>query len=339
LLLMLVGAAVLCGAWLITRLTGRGVDPLLWIAEQWAHLDKLWVLPKSLLVLLLGSSRGMTPLFMKQETLLEQPWVLAAVVSAAACALVTLALMRRPATPSAHSQRWVGWCLVAAVLVPLALLFAVSFAKPLYVTGRYDAIAFPWLVVLAGWVAHRCVGQMSFIVLTTLLFGGMLYKDAQHLAAPRVYHDFDAALSADLVKESVRDGDVLIFTGMRGTSVLYYLSQNGFGWDGEHCRHEARQLVLACRILPYTDTGVPFAMGTAVTTPVSSASALADFSRILNDERKAGASVWILYSRQREPANIVIDREIAHALRRNRYVFVRDAPDLGRYRIRKLRQI
>lgn len=324
------GAALLCGMWMLPRLTNRSVDPQSWVALQWSHLDKLWVLPKSLLVLLLGSSQGMTPLFMKQDTLLVQPMMLTVVASLAAAGLLVLALMR--------AQRVTGIHLVVAMLMPIGFLYAVSFFKPLYVVGRYDAVAFPWLILLAGWVATRSanlpqLARPAWVALVLLLLGGMLYKDALHLTAGRTYHDFDAARSADLMDESVADGDVLVFTGMRGTSVLYYLSQKGFRWDGEHCRNEARGITLTCRILPYTDAGVPFLMGVTITTPVSVTSAVSDFERIL-DARPVHSGVWILYSRQREPPNAAVDQAIERSLWRRRLVTFNDSAERSLYGIR-----
>ena len=343
LLLTQIASALLCALWMLPRLTNRNVDPQLWVTEQWAHLDKLWIVPKSLLVLLLGSSQGMTPLFMKQETLLAQPVMQAVLVSVAAAGLLILALMRRqPVDAAPQAQRSTGILLIVATLMPLGILYAVSFLKPLYVIGRYDAVAFPWLVVLAGWVAVRCARlpwptRAAFIALVLTLFGGMLHKDALHVTAARAYHDFDAERSADLLGESVADGDLLVFTGMRGTSVIYYLSRKGFRWDGEHCRNEARRITLTCRILPYSDAGVPFLMGITATTPVSVRSAAADFERILG-ARRADSTVWILYSRQREPANLAIDREIERSLRHSRLVPFAESIELARYRIRRLHE-
>jgi hypothetical protein len=129
-----------------------------------------------------------------------------------------------------------------------------------------------------------------------------------------------------------------VFTGMRGSSVLYYLSRQGFQWDGEHCRNAERHIVIACRMLPYSDSGVPFLMGTPVTTPVTIASAVSDFRSLLDLERRPGSSVWILYSRQREPTNRAVDREIERSLPMKRYVPVRNVPEeLARYRIRQFR--
>jgi hypothetical protein len=91
-------------------------------------------------------------------------------------------------------------------------------------------------------------------------------------------------------------------------------------------------------MLPYSDSGVPFLMGTPATTPITIASAASDFRSMLERERRPGSSVWILYSRQREPANVAVDREIDRSLPMKRYVPVRNVPEeLARYRIRQFR--
>jgi hypothetical protein len=129
-----------------------------------------------------------------------------------------------------------------------------------------------------------------------------------------------------------------VFTGMRGPSVLYYLAARGYKWDGKSCHNAVRQLTFECRILPYTDAGVPFVMGGTVTTPVTANTAVADLAPVLTRDPKPPA-VWLVLTRDREPINDTINRHLDVLLHRYRYVDHNSQQELRQYQLVKYQPV
>ena len=330
-------AVAVCAVWAVPSFLRQGTsEPHLWIADQWKHLDKLWIVPHSLLVLFLGSARGLTPLFMKQWTLLSQPSGLVFAALAAYAIALGLAWFGAGKVRVDTDSRRLGILLIVGVALPLATLFGVSFVKPLYVVARYDIVVFAYVILLAGWLAERLSrlrAPSTWLALAAcaIFLSCLGYKDWLYYNASPIFQDYDAAMSADLIDEHVVQGETVVFTGMRGPSVLYYLSARGYEWDGKVCRNSVRQVTFECRILPYTDTGVPFVMGGTVTTPVTDNSAISDLESVL--VRRPKPSVWLVLSRQREPINVTINRHIDVLLHRHRYADHTPGPELRRLQI------
>jgi hypothetical protein len=285
---------------------------------------------------------------MKQWTLLEQPSGLVwAALSAYAAALglawfgarkeCTATVAARDEPDSAR----LGLLLIIGALLPLAVLLGISFIKPLYVVARYDVVAFAYVVLLAGWITGRLTELrpqfLSPALAVAVLFLACLgYKDWLYYEAPPLSQDYDAATTAELIDEYVGQGDTVVFTGMRGPSVLYYLSARGYEWNGRSCHNPYRQLTFECRILPYTDAGVPFVMGGTVTTPVTANTAVADLEPVLT--RQPRTPVWLVLTQQREPINDTINRHLDVLLHRYRYAD-RTPPELRQYQLLKYHPI
>lgn len=341
LFLALVVDAVACAAWALpTLLRQSTLDPHLWIADQWQFVDKTWMLPRSVLVLLLGSAHGLTPLFMKQWTQLQQPALLTIMgVGAYSLALVS-AFVSDSGGGRESTSRGTGVLLIAAVLLPLIVLFAVSFIKPLYVVARYDAIAFPYLVVLSGWIVDRSRHLPPWAMRVGFFFGAvflscLLYEDWLYYEVGPVSQDYDAARTATLLDHTARNGDAIVFAGMRGASVLYYLMRDGYHWDGRSCRAAERNVVYGCLILPYTDSDVPFAIGTPVTIPVTPDNAVADLESFVEKKVPTPATIWWVTPRNRERASTPINRHIQVLLNRKGYALRSVSPELQRYDVQR----
>ena len=339
LLLALAAAAAVCAVWVLPTLQRQGAsDPHLWIADQWKYLDKAWIVPRSILVLLLGSAQGLTPLFMKQWTLLPQAPGFVSVVLIAYAVILGLAWFGARREGAEPLPGRLGILLVIGVVLPLGVLLGISFIKPLYVIARYDVVAFAYVVLLAGWIADRS-SQLRLRSIGAALAAGAVfltslgYKDLLYYQAPAIFQDYDAATSAELIDKNVRQSETVVFTGMRGPSVLYYLSARGYEWDGRYCHNVGRPLTFECRILPYTDAGVPFVMGGKVTTPVTANTAVADLEPVLTREPRS--SLWLVVTRDREPINDTINRHVDVLLHRNRYFDHGLPPELRRYQILK----
>jgi hypothetical protein len=373
LLISMAAAAGLCALWAAPSFLRQGTsDPHLWVVDEWIHVDKFWLVPRSLLVLLLGSAEGLTPLFMKQWTTLIQPVGL--VIAALGAFAVGLGLALRngsgfggrhagrsedePPGPAAAGKASktggaggvvgspaavdptgsLGWLLLAAILLSLGTLFAVSFLKPLYVVARYDVVAFGYVVLLCGWIGDRVATLVPSIrhigwTAAAVFLSCLACKDQLYYASPSVFHDHDAQVTARLLDDYVGVQDAVVLTGMRGPSVLYYLSALGYQWDGRYCSNSARGKVFECHVLPYTDTGAPFVMGGTVTTPVTADSAVADLQPLV--AQKTRPVVWLALSLQRQPVNELINRHLEVLLHRYGYGVRLPSSELARYQVLK----
>ncbi len=361
LLISMAAAAGLCALWAAPSFLRQGTsDPHLWVADEWSHVDKFWLVPRSLLVLLLGSAEGLTPLFMKQWTTLIQPVGLVIAVLGAFAVGLGLALWDGRGSGGRHAGRSedepprtaaavgrsaavdptgsFGWLLLAAILLSLGTLFAVSFLKPLYVVARYDVVAFGYVVLLCGWIGDRVATLVPSIrhigwTAAAIFLSCLGFKDQLYYASPSVFHDHDAQVTARLLDDYVGVQDAVVLTGMRGPSVLYYLSALGYQWDGRYCSNSARGKVFECHVLPYTDTGAPFVMGGTVTTPVTADSAVADLQPLV--AQKTRPVVWLALSLQRQPVNELINRHLEVLLHRYGYGVRLPSPELTRYQVLK----
>jgi len=123
------------------------------------------------------------------------------------------------------SCRAVAWTGLAFLFVPLLLLWAVSFVKPLYVLARYDIVALPGFALLvgAGVAALPRSGRALVALLAIVLAAGSLSK---HYARDPAEVSLPRAIREKLVP-ALRDGDVLLFTGFSTTEVRYGLLRAG----------------------------------------------------------------------------------------------------------------
>jgi uncharacterized membrane protein len=138
-------AGLLVLPWMIcSYLFGAGQEGThAWIAAVWRHTPPLLAIPKRLEILSLGSHRGLVPIFLKQFNQLAFPSAIRALGLILLAALACYALLpggerHLSITNLAGRKRW----LVAALLLPLIILWLVSCYRPYYVAGRYDMVAF-----------------------------------------------------------------------------------------------------------------------------------------------------------------------------------------------------
>ncbi len=224
-----------------------------WIRGVWEHTPPPLAIPLSLEVFGLGGQANLLPIFLKQVTYMEFPTALRVM------GLVILALlgiwMAVPWGDAGLGVPEVGkrkaW-LASSVLLPLFVLWAISFHKPVYVAGRYDMVAFPMYPVLLGLGLAKVqrierVGSILAPLVALLLLIPIGTKLFLYYNSPSKGY---AAVTARILHASVGNGDVVVFTGLRGISVISYLIRSGYRWEGGICQNEVANRQFGCRMYP-----------------------------------------------------------------------------------------
>lgn len=141
----------------------------------------------------------------------------------------------------------------ALLFFPLAALWSVSLLyKPVYVVGRYDIVAFPAYSLLLGLSFEklqslRKVGKLLSFLLACLLLVPIVGKLHLYYASSS---EPLARRTAAVIDDLVRDGDVVVFTGLRGLPALYYLSRLGYQWREGYCVNKSTNRRFSCRMFP-----------------------------------------------------------------------------------------
>ena len=196
---------------------------------------------RSLEALLLGGQVGVASAQMKGVQSLEFPGLLRFLGLFAAAALAAAALW------PGEVRR--GGSLALALVAPLAALWALSWFGTPYLVGRYDLVAFPVLPVLLAFGGERLRARLPAVA-TVLLVGlaaVMTLKLAAQLTlpAPDTFHP-----TARILDGALRDGDVLVFTDLRGAPLLYQLGRLGWDCGGRTCESEAAARRVALFFFP-----------------------------------------------------------------------------------------
>ena len=145
------------------------------------------------------------------------------------------------------------------LLLPLVALSLISSVRPIYVVGRYDMVVFPAYALLIGLGLAKlhCVKRTGPLLVSTLaviLFIPIGTKLMLYYHAPAQHR---AQQTAVALHTSVRNGDVVVFTGLRGMAVLYYLSREGYQWREGHCENPSAGRWFACRMFPLETEQAP----------------------------------------------------------------------------------
>jgi hypothetical protein len=165
-----------------------------------------------------------------------------------------------------------------------------------YVVGRYDFVAFPAFPLLLGLAfakvqvavpSRRILAPLfSFFLLIPISAKLFLYYEA---ATPRPNEEI-----ARTINTQANEDDVIIFTGLRKTSVMYYLIRLGFQWQNDSCVNEASHRRFSCPMFPresepYTPTHDPYPL---LNSPNEARGDLID---IVGMRRSPDNSVWVVY--------------------------------------------
>ncbi len=296
--------------WILSKIAGRP-DPVVvssWVRMAWETTSPALAIPRTLEVFGLGGEAGLVLIRMKQYTTLEIPGSLRLL---GLVVLVFLGIwVAFPWGDKALGVPWLGrrkaW-LAAPLLFPLVALWGISFYKPLYLVGRYDMVAFPTYPILLGLALsklHRVrrVGPALAALAAGLLLVPIGMKLSLYYQAPS---EGDARATARALHEIVMDGDVLIFTGLRGLPVLYYMNSLGYRWEGGYCRSEISKRRFACRMYPRETEQRPAVFNLNLSLKPADA-VRDDVQEYLTALRPQGGSVWVAFERGRFSEGVLI---------------------------------
>jgi 4-amino-4-deoxy-L-arabinose transferase-like glycosyltransferase len=229
-----------------------------WIRAFWEHMPPSLAIPRTLEVLGLGSQSGRDPAFFKVYPFVTiQP-------ALRILGLVTLFLLALwiagPWMDHVLGIREVGkrktwlWSMLA---FPLAMLWLISQVRPVYLVGRYDLLAFPAYCLLVGLaIAKLQLIRSAGPFLAAVALVGLALPLAAKLDR---YYEASTLLPKDTISASetavalatmVSNGDVVVYTGVRGLPVLYYLHRLGFDWQDGVCRQRTGSQHFGCRMYP-----------------------------------------------------------------------------------------
>ena len=223
------------------------------------------------------------------------------------------------------------------LLVPLLVLWSVSFLKPLYVVGRYDLVAFPACPLLLG-LAFGKIEAVAGRRLAWLLALALLVPVGAQLAAQYRtggYHFYRA--TAQALDARVESGDLVVFTQLGGLPVLYQLHHLGYRWREGQCQNEAAGRRFGCRMFPRETEQTP-----AVYDPIrvkhSPQAVREDTGDFLRGLAPTG-NVHVVFGKFRAGGGRLtippIDSRFVAELRRRGWGLASAEPDLGIARYRK----
>ncbi len=292
-------------------LTPRSTVGVDWIRQVWEATPPWLAIPKSLEVFGLGGQAGLHLIFLKQFSTIQFP------VSLRLLGLLLLGLLglwvvvpwgdQDVGVPDLGKRKaWLGQLLV----FPLGILWLISFYRPLYAVGRYDLVAYPAYPLLLGLALSKAqrvkrVGPVLAPVLALLLLlpiGSKLYR---YYRAPSAGH---GGVTAQTLRANVQDGDVVVFTGLRGFPIRYYLSRLGYRWEAGECRDERAGRRFGCRMYPRETEQMPGVLDTRriLASPDTVRTDVQDFVKALPPQ---GGSVWVVIEGKYSQGRLFLSKE------------------------------
>ncbi|HET9470750.1 MAG TPA: hypothetical protein VFO24_06565, partial [Usitatibacter sp.] len=213
-----------------------------WVRDAWQATPPRAAIPKTLETFALGSQAGLGPLTMKHFSP-EFPLALrVAGISGAAVLTIAALFARARALP----------VIICGLLVPLVVLWLVSFVRPLYIVGRYDLIAFPFFPLLVGLGSARLLrGGRRARAVAVVAVVALAVADCSKLAVfYRASEEHAAERIATALLSRVQNGDLVVFTELAGLPILYRFSRRGYDCKGGHCQDPRSDREFAWRVFP-----------------------------------------------------------------------------------------
>ncbi len=304
----------------------------------------LWI-PRSLEILGLGGQAKLTPVVLKQFTHLEFPGFLRTLGLAILLFLGIVILVPRGddrlGVPWLATRKlWLALCL----FFPLLTLWLVSFVKPLYLTGRYDIMGFPAYALLAGLAFSKLehMGKTGPLLARIVALGLLIPIGTKlvlyYQAAPQknVARRIASALHA-----SVDNSDTVLFTGMSGLPILYYLNRLGYRWEERSCVNEAAGRRFSCRLFP-REFEQPYFTPTVYdpNRPLYSEEVVReDVQDYLQPAHSAGGHTWVVFGQYRRVnGELWLPEEDVPLIKELLRLGLKPEPDVGSYGIFRFRR-
>ncbi len=266
-----------------------------WVRGMWEQTPPPLAIPKTLEVFGLGGQAGLLPLRLKQFTELQFPQGFRLLGIALLLLLGVWAALpwREKDVPVAGLARRKA-CLWIWLFVPLVSLWLLSHYRPLYLVGRYDLVAFPAYVLLLGVALAKLhsLGRIGGFVAPVVVLLLCIPVGAKLFLFYRMPSPTVARGGASILHTFVNNGDVVVFTGLRGLPTLYYLGRMGYRWEKGECRDEVAHRRFACRMYPRETEQRPAVLDLSrvFNSPDAVREDVQDFLRMLRPE---GGEVWV----------------------------------------------
>jgi mannosyltransferase len=211
-----------------------------------------WPIARSLELFALGNRAGLIPFHLKASAVPFPAPLSGLGLATAALLFVWLAVPAGDAPLQVPLLARKKLALAVSLALPLTLLWTLSLFRPIYVAGRYDLVAYPAFALLLGLAfaklqAQPRAGALLAAVAALLLALPIAVKLQRYYGAD---DDTGFARTARALVETVRDGDVVVFTDLRGMPVLYQLAQLGYRWEDGVCARSMPQHRFACHMFP-----------------------------------------------------------------------------------------
>lgn len=144
----------------------------------------------------------------------------------------------------------------AFVILPLlGLLIASLLLTPVYVVGRYDMIAYPAFLVLAGCMMHILLhwrqsgAAVPYRAAMAVLFFLFIFAQAYKVMAYKHTAPFGSLKPhVDAMLDRVHDGDGLLIATPNATLIWYYMHAAGYNRHGDQCMGHGKRFT--CRLFP-----------------------------------------------------------------------------------------
>jgi hypothetical protein len=271
-------------------------DPSLpWLKINWIQTPPSLAIPKSLEILGIGGHAGFVLALVKQFRFIEFPRWLEFLGVAALFSLLLYSAVPwgddRLGIPRLWKRKAWLW---TTLLFPLVTMWLVSyFASPMYVVGRYDLVVFPAYALLIGLACAKlqrsrgvllagCAACVLCIPLVTKLY---LYYHVPDIPA--------AKQNAAFLDLAVSNNDVVVFTGVRGQLLLYYLGRLGYRWESGICRNDIMSRRFYCRFIPRENERTQLVM---VRPAGSSLQPLVDeLAAVTGDLSPSTGTLWLVF--------------------------------------------
>jgi len=244
------------------------------------------------------------------------------------------------AIPYCESHLGIPWLrkrkiwLWITLFLPLLVLWLISFIKPLYVVGRYDMVAFPVFPLIVGLAVTKLQSSKSFglllaVGLFTLYVIPLVTKQVQYYHATATTSAKDSAFA---LHTYVQNGDVVVFTGLRGLSIIYYLYQLGYQWNDKQCLNQNVGRHFACRMYPQTTEKSPavFDPSHVENFPHNVQKEIHDF---MNNLQGQDNNLWVVFDLPLHKADVLFIKEV-EALGFQAFI-LRDNKAVGIFQYRK----
>lgn len=256
-------SAILFAPWLLwwTGTTEFHPQDMAWLAQFW-NASATFQLPLDSLFSFYHAATALGGNVVQKQFFGEP--VLAGMKVLGAAALLVLCLSAACAAYGSAKMRTGAAALTVLLVAPLLVLLAISFWKPVYLPGRYDLIAYPAFVLLAGlalaWLKDQIGARYGAVAAYLLCAVFLLPPGLRTLQFHGSEPVQNAEAAANYLAEQVGADDLVLMEDYRGIRTVYYLQLASYTWKNGQCENLEQEHTFTCRFLPLAMESAPAAV-------------------------------------------------------------------------------